>query len=124
MDYKEWATEFFKVVDSRQPEKIAEYMTDKVRLQMANMEPTIGVDSLKQAFQTATDRFLSINHRIEGIWTGNWEFGDVISVEAVVRYELRDGKIVELPCTSTLRLIAQKVSDYRIFMDPSPAFMD
>jgi hypothetical protein len=90
---------------------------------MANMVPTIGVDSLKQAFQTSADRFTSINHRIEGIWTGNWEVGDVISVEAIVRYELRDGKIVELPCTSTLRLIGQKVSDYRIFMDPSPAFM-
>jgi hypothetical protein len=61
---KQWAKEFFAVVDSRQPAKIAEYMTDDVRLQ------------------------------------------------------------VELPCTSTLRLKGDKVADYRIFIEPSPAFVD
>ena len=89
-------------MDSRQPAKIAEYMTDDVRLQMANMEPSVGVDFLKAAFQAAADRFSSIEHKIEGVWTGQWESGDVVSVEAVVRYELPGGKVVELPCTSTL----------------------
>jgi hypothetical protein len=28
----EWAREFFSVVDSREPEEIATYMTDNVRL--------------------------------------------------------------------------------------------
>jgi len=122
MIHKQWAKEFFAVVDSRQPAKIAEYMTDDVRLQMANMEPSVGVDFLKAAFQAAADRFSSIEHKIEGVWTGQWESGDVVSVEAVVRYELPGGKVVELPCTSTLRLKGDKIADYRIFTEPSPAF--
>ena len=124
MNHKQWAEEFFAVVDSRQPEQIAAYMTGDVRLQMANMEPSVGVDALKIAFQAAADRFKSINHEIHGVWAGHWESGDVVSVEAIVRYELPSGKVVELPCTSTLRLRGAKIADYRIFIEPSPAFAD
>lgn len=124
MNHKQWAKEFFAVVDSRQPEKIATYMTDDVRLQMANMEPSVGVDALRAAFQAAANRFKSINHKIQGVWAGQWESGDVVSVEAIVSYELPSGKVVELPCTSTLRLKGEKIADYRIFIDPSPAFAD
>jgi ketosteroid isomerase-like protein len=124
MSRNEWAKEFFAVVDSRKPEKIAAYMTDDVRLQFANMEPSVGVAALKAAFQGAADRFKSINHNIQGIWNGQWESGDVISVEAIVTYELPNGKIVKIPCTSTLRLKDEKIADYRIFIDPSPAFAD
>ena len=34
---EQWARDFVPVVDSRQPEKIAAYMTSNVRLQMASM---------------------------------------------------------------------------------------
>ena len=124
MNRAQWAKELFAVVDSRQPEKIAAYMTTNVRLQMANMEPSIGVEPLKAAFQAAADRFRSITHQIQGIWGGKWERGDVVSVEAMVRYELPSGRVIELPCTSTLRLQGKKIADYRIFIEPSPAFAD
>lgn len=51
MNQEIWAREFFRVVDSRQPQKIAQYMTEDVRLQMANMNPSIRVESLKQVFK-------------------------------------------------------------------------
>jgi hypothetical protein len=121
---EQWAKDFFAVVDSRQPQKIAAYMTTNVRLQMANMEPSVGVEPLKAAFQAAADRFRSISHRIQGVWGGQWEEGDVVSVEALVRYELPNGRVVELPCSSTLRRQGEKIADYRIFIEPSPAFSD
>ena len=124
MNRNEWAREFFSVVDSRKPEKIATYMTDNVRLQMANMDPSIGVEALTAAFQGAADRFKSISHNIQGIWTGQWELGDVVSVEAIVTYELPGGRTVSIPCTSTLRMKGDKIADYRIFIEPSPAFTD
>ena len=121
---EKWAVDFFRVVDSRRPDRIAEYMTEDVRLQMANFPPTVGIEPLKNAFQGAAERFRSITHQIEGIWRGRWQFGDVVSVEACVRYELPSGKVVELPCTSTLRLRGDKIADYRIFIEPTPAFQD
>jgi hypothetical protein len=91
---------------------------------MANMEPSVGVESLKQAFQAAADRFSSITHTIDGIWPGTWDHGNVVSVEAIVRYVLPNGKAVKLPCTSTLRLRDQRIADYRIFIEPTPALSD
>jgi hypothetical protein len=48
----------------------------------------------------------------------------VVSVEAIVKYGLTSGTVVELPCTSPLRLQGEKIADYRIFIEPSPAFAD
>ena len=55
---------------------------------------------------------------------GQWEQGEVVSVEAIVRYELPSGRVVELPCTSTLRLHGEKIAGYRILIESSPAFAD
>lgn len=79
---------------------------------------------MRAAFASAAARFESITHIIQGVWSGAWEQGDVVSVEARVKYRLADGREIELPCTSTLRLRGELVADYRIFMDPAPAFAD
>jgi hypothetical protein len=110
---EQWVRDFFAVVDSRQPEKIAAYMTSNVRLQMANMEPSVGVEPLEAACRATADRFRSVGHRIQGVWGDQWEEGDVVSLEAPVRYELPNGGVVELPCTSTLRLQGETIADDR-----------
>jgi hypothetical protein len=47
----------------------------------------------------------------------------VISVEADVIYTRKDGTRTEaLPVTSTIRMQADKIKEYRIFMDISPLF--
>jgi hypothetical protein len=90
---------------------------------MANAEPSTGADALVAAFKAAEERFTSIRHELQGIWTGTCGHGPVVSVEAVVHYVIVGGREVSLPVTSTLRLTAEgKVADYRIFMDPAPAF--
>lgn len=124
MNKEKWATEFFRAVDSSQPDKIAQFVTDDVRLQMANREVGRGVDEFKSAFEGAANRFVSIVHKIEGVWSGVWEQGEVVSVEALVQYELPNKKVIELPCTTTLRLRGDKIADYRIFIEPSPAFRE
>lgn len=46
MNRDEWAANFFKVVDSQQPENIVAYMTNDVRLQVANYGATVGLNML------------------------------------------------------------------------------
>lgn len=60
-------------------------------------EWAVGVESLKAAFKASENRFSSIEHLIEGVWTGKWDLGDVVSVEAKVRYELPNKKEPSLP---------------------------
>ena len=122
-ELEKFARTFFTAVDAQNAEGLRRYVTNNIRLKMANMEPTDGVDAIMSAFRATEERFTSITHDIQGIWTGLWENGSVVSVEAIARYGFADGWKIELPVTSTLRLTADgKVADYRIFMDPGPAF--
>ncbi len=120
---EKFARTFFTTVDAQNADGLRPYVTDDIRLQMANMEATAGVGAMMSAFRAAEERFASITHHIQGIWTGLWENGPVVSVEAIARYGFKDGRKIELPVTSTLRLTSDgKVADYRIFMDPGPTF--
>ncbi|MCU0550524.1 MAG: nuclear transport factor 2 family protein [Leptolyngbya sp. Prado105] len=119
-----WAKKFFAAVDSRQPDAIVTFMQPDIRLQMGNAPALVGIPAVHAAFSQAAQRFVAIQHSIQGIWQGTWEKGDVVSVEAIVTYTFPDSRIVKLPCTSTLRLQDEKIADYRIFIDPTPAFAD
>ncbi|WP_170329771.1 nuclear transport factor 2 family protein [Ruegeria arenilitoris] len=118
-----FARMFFGKVDAQNAEDLRPYIASDIRLQMANLDPTRGADEMIVAFKATEERFRSIHHDILGVWTGDGEHGPVVSVEAIARYKIFDGRKVSLPVTSTLRLTQDgKVSDYRIFMDPGPAF--
>jgi hypothetical protein len=53
---EKWAAEFFGVVGSRRPHRTAEYMAEDVRLQMANMPPTVGIEPLGRSHHGAGGR--------------------------------------------------------------------
>ncbi|WED23021.1 nuclear transport factor 2 family protein [Vibrio sp. JC009] len=122
-ELEDFACSFFAAVDVQCAEGLRPFLTDDVLLRMANMPATIGIEPLIEAFKASEAHFTSVEHIIQGIWTGLWEEGPVVSIEAVVRYGFADGRKIELPANSTLRLTQEnKIADYRIFMDPGPAF--
>jgi len=120
MNRTEWALSFFMVVDSQKIEDITAYMTNDVRLRMGNFEAAIGVEYARQAFADSAERFMSIQHVVDGVWEGMSAGQEVVSVECRVRYTLKGGREIEIPATSTLRLRGEKICDYRIFIDPTP----
>ncbi|ABW26362.1 nuclear transport factor 2 family protein [Acaryochloris marina] len=122
-DLEAFARRFFTAVDAQNADGLRPFLADNVRLQMANLQPTVGADDLVKAFRATEEQFSSITHAIQGCWLGRWEKGLVVSVEAIAHYTKVGGAKFALPVTSTLRLSADgKVADYRIFMDPGPAF--
>lgn len=122
-ELQDFAVTFFAAVDAQNAAALEPYFSADIALQMANLPVTQGINPVISAFKAADERFTSIKHLIQGIWIGDWEQGAVVSVEAIARYGFSDGRSLELPVTSTLRLTSDnKIADYRIFMDPLPAF--
>ena len=119
---------FFQIVDSQQASALRPFVCRDIRLQLANEQIAVGADALISVFEASQTKFKSIEHDIQGIWTGHWHGGDVVSVEAIARYRLKRASNasqsdIDLPVTSTLRLNSDgKIADYRIFMNPAPAF--
>ncbi|WP_168929210.1 nuclear transport factor 2 family protein [Crenobacter intestini] len=120
---EQWAHAFLHKVDTEPAAALASDLSEDLRFCMANLPVTLGPQALIDAFAAAQQRFDSIRHEIVGVTTGRWEEGDVVAIEARAHY-LRNGREVVLPVTSTLRLRGGKVADYRIYIDPAPAFAD
>ncbi len=125
LELEDFARKFFNAVDQQDVQGLIPYLSQDVRLQMANMPDSLGINALVAAFEATEQRFSAIRHDIQGIYTGTWTEGDVVSVEATAHYKIGNDRDVSLPVTSTLRINGEgKISDYRIFMDPTPAFAD
>jgi hypothetical protein len=64
-----------------------------------------------------------LRHEVVGVWEGEWERGDVYSVETEVTYTRKDDAVVSnLPATSTMRMYGDRIQDWRIFADISPVY--
>ena len=117
---EKFAITFFRIIDTEPAENLHRYLSSDVRFRMANNNVILGVESLITAFRNVKSQVQSVEHKILGIWRGEWANGAVVSVEAEVTYTYEGGAIIRLPATSTLRLNANGlIEDYRIFMDPS-----
>ncbi|MFZ5558963.1 MAG: nuclear transport factor 2 family protein [Pseudomonadota bacterium] len=122
MDLERWARNFVATVDRGDPSAIGAELADDVRLTLGNQPTVVGRTAVESVFAGSRSRFRSVRHDVLAIMMGSWEGGDAVSVEAMAHYVFPDGRVVRLPVTSTFRLRDGKVSDYRIFMDPGPAF--
>ncbi|RQW23336.1 nuclear transport factor 2 family protein [Rhodobacteraceae bacterium CH30] len=120
---EQWARAFLHKVDTGPATALASDLSEDLRFTTANLPTTLGPQALIDAFAAAQQRFESIHHEIVGVTTGCWEEGDVVAIEARAHY-FRNGREIVLPVTSTLRLRGDKVADYRIYIDPAPAFAD
>ena len=111
---------FFATVDSRKPDDVARWFAPSVRLRMGSNDWIEGHANVRQAFAATSEIYSGVEHAITGIWRGTMDGYDVAAVEAVVTYTLPTGETVDTPCTSTLRFEADKIFDYRIYLDPAP----
>jgi hypothetical protein len=118
-----WMVQIFEAIDSMQAEKFASYFAQESLFRFGNAETVRGPQAIKEANTTFFHSIAKLEHHITGIWHGKWEHGPVVSVEANVTYTRKDGtQTAPLPATSTIRIQADKIKEYRIFVDISPLF--
>jgi ketosteroid isomerase-like protein len=115
--------EVFRAIDARRADEFASFFAPDASFRFANAETVVGRDAIEQAVGAFFSSLRALQHDITGVWTGTWEQGEVVSVEAYVTYTRQDGsKTDPLPATSTLRMKGGAIQDYRIFIDLSPLF--
>ena len=118
-----WAAQLFATIESMAPDAFAAYFADDGVFRFGNAPPASGRPAIRAAVAAFFGEIGGLRHRVTGVWTGRWELGPVLAVEAEVTYTRRDGtRTPALPVTSTLRLEDDLIKDYRIFMDISPLF--
>jgi ketosteroid isomerase-like protein len=112
----------FATIDQMKVEEFVAFFAEDGQFRFGNADTLFGKQAIRDAITEFFSSIQGLSHDITGVWKGEWDLGDVVSVEANVTYIRQDGQVVTLPATSTLRFKGNLIQDYRIFMDISPVF--
>ena len=119
----QWVVDFFRAIDSMDVSTLTKAFAEEGTFRFGNSEPAVGQQQVEQSLSGFFSMIGGLSHEITGVWSGDWEGGEVKIVEAEVTYTRKDGTVIQaLPVTSTIRLEGDRIKDYRVFMDPSPLF--
>jgi ketosteroid isomerase-like protein len=118
-------TDLFRAIDNMDAGTFANAFTEDGSFRFGNSEPVVGRLQVQQGVSEFFSILGGLSHHVTGVWSGSWEGGDVISVEADVTYTRKDGTLTQaIPATSTLRMEGDRIKDYRAFVDISPLFAE
>jgi ketosteroid isomerase-like protein len=125
MAVDQWVTDLFRAIDNMDAGTFANAFTEDGTFRFGNSEPVVGRLQVEQSVSEFFSMLGGLSHHVTGVWSGNWEGGEVISVEAEVIYTRKDGTLTQaIPATSTLRMEGDRIRDYRAFVDISPLFAE
>jgi ketosteroid isomerase-like protein len=92
------------------------FFTDDCDFRMANNEVVRG----REAIQTWVAGYLGSVAGMRHVVLEEWTADDVAAVHVEVTYTMRNGTTFTLPAVTRTRVRDGKVTEYLIFMDPSP----
>jgi hypothetical protein len=125
MAVDQWVADLFRAIDNMDAAMFANAFTEDGTFRFGNSEPVVGRLQVEQSVTEFFSMLGGLNHHVTGVWSGNWEGGEVISVEAEVTYTRKDGTLTQaIPATSTQRMEGDRIKDYRAFVDISPLFVE
>jgi hypothetical protein len=95
-----------------------DFFSDQPMCQFGNAAACQGKEAIRACFAALFGGLQALYHDIRAMW----EVGDVVFVEMDVTYWRKDGSSVTLPCADLFRFDADKIQEFRVFMDASPVF--
>jgi ketosteroid isomerase-like protein len=93
-----------------------DFFTDDCEFRMANSQVVRGRD----AIQAWVARYLGSVAGMRHVVLEEWAADDVAAVRVEVTYSMANGTEFTLPAVTRTRVRGGKVTEYLIFMDPSP----
>jgi uncharacterized protein (TIGR02246 family) len=113
------ADRIFAIVDTAQPDAIADLFTPDGRFVFGNAEPLLGRDAIAAGLAVFFTNIAGLHHEILNLW----RVGPNTIAETEVTYRRHDGRSVIVPVVSIWSAGADDViTDYRIFGDLAPVF--
>ncbi|KXF53342.1 hypothetical protein AXA44_44940 [Rhodococcus sp. SC4] len=93
-----------------------DYFSDDCAFRMGNNAPVIGKSAIQSWVAQYLTSVVSMRHEI----IEEWSEGTVAALRVEVTYTLQNGESFTLPAVTRTRVDNNKVTEYLIFMDPSP----
>ncbi|MHA4852779.1 nuclear transport factor 2 family protein [Rhodococcus sp. MSC1_016] len=93
-----------------------DFFSDDCVFRMGNNAPVIGKGAIQAWVAQYLTSVASMRHQI----IEEWSEGTVAALRVEVTYTLQNGESFTLPAVTRTRVENNKVTEYLIFMDPSP----
>ncbi|MFC9556222.1 nuclear transport factor 2 family protein [Rhodococcus sp. NPDC056960] len=93
-----------------------DFFSDDCVFRMGNNAPVIGKSAIQSWVAQYLTSVASMRHEI----IEEWSEGNVAALRVEVTYTLQNGESFTLPAVTRTRVENNKVTEYLIFMDPSP----
>ncbi|RSM82008.1 nuclear transport factor 2 family protein [Kibdelosporangium aridum] len=104
-------------VDACDAESFGSWFADDATYKFGNSETLIGRDAIVAATASAAGALPWVRHVIDQIV----EVDDQLFCRFTIRTEAPDGTGLALPCVTVIQMAGDRVTDYRVHMDLTPA---
>ncbi|MEK6728060.1 MAG: nuclear transport factor 2 family protein [Candidatus Omnitrophota bacterium] len=115
---KEKIESLFKTIDKKDAAGFVSFLAEGASFKFANTPEVVGRENIQNAVANFFSSIKGLRHRILMVY----EAGDFLICEGEVTYIKHDGTELTLPFADILKIKGGLISDYRIYMDPSPLY--
>ncbi len=112
----EWVWNYFRAVDTLDPEQVVQHYLDDGSFRFANQPPAKGHAAIRSLLANFYQQIQSMEHVNTGLWLGN----NTAVFEAEASFVRKDGTTFLLPAVSVIRRRDHLIEDFRFVMDASP----
>lgn len=113
-------TDYYDAVDNLRLDEFMDRHTDDAVIRFGNNPPVQG----KAAIRETIGGFWSMLNGMQHTVKNRWDVDDTTILEADVKYDLKDGRTVEVPCASILERSGEQISNLRVLIDLAPLFAE
>lgn len=106
-------------VDAGDAEGFGSWFADDATYTFGNGETLVGRDAVVAATAGAAGALPWVRHTVDQVA----EVGDQLFCRFTIATEAPDGTLLALPCVTVIEMAGDRVVDYRVHMDISPALV-
>lgn len=115
---KDMLERLFEAIDGKDATGFVEFLAEDATFRFGSSSTVSGKANIKNSVEGFFASVKSLDHRILSVW----EEADILICEGEVTYRRQDGKILTLPFANIFKMKGALISDYRIYIDPTPLF--
>jgi hypothetical protein len=120
MDRKQWLEEIGKVIDSKDAEKFASYITENGTFKFGNNDAVIGRKPIADYVAAFFTMIKSSQHKVVNCW----ELNGAVIWQGEVMYTRLDDRKVTVVFTNIFYMNGGLIDKYLIYIDNTPLFSE
>ncbi len=111
-----WITDLFASIDAMDADRFASFLAEDAVFRYGSNPPTHGKAAVRDGVAAFFTMFTSLAHTIDAVWS----VPGAVFVQGSAHYGRQDGSTVTIPFFNCLKMGGAKISDYLIYIDPTP----